>query len=475
MNSVLLISIDTLRADHLGCYGYPRQTSPNLDRLARESAVFEYAFAPCSYTVPSFTSMMTSRWPSWHTAKFFFQAPQALTPEMVPLAELMAAYGYRTAAFISTIILSRENSGLDRGFEVYNDNVTVPELNRPMFLYRRANDTINVAAKWLEEIKDEPFFLWVHLMDVHGPYNPPSPYDAKFIQDNQILTPFDRLHLPLIKTPVTRSCAPKNYIPGIPAYQVLGLETEPSSDQNEFPKYQSRFRHYLDRYDGAIAYVDLAIGRFLAFLKSKGRYDDTIVIVHSDHGEAFGEQGVFFFHGLTVTRDQIHVPLIIKTPHLAPGRYTTPVSLCDVMPFLVDVLDLDPPDGLMGRSLIDPPDEKRFIPAQILRQLGVINNKNLYLYGKGWFEPPEHKTLFETAEGLDFFERSLPCSCFDYTKDPLGCFPLQPGPEQSGLNNWVCDFIKKANAQLFRSEPLIKNEQETERTTEHLRSLGYID
>jgi len=473
MLSVLLISIDTLRADHLSCYGYVRRTSPNLDRLAQEAALFEYAFAPCSYTTPSFTSLMTSRWPSWHTAKLFFQAPYALTPDMVPLAELMAAYGYRTGAFVSTVILSRENSGLDRGFEIYDDKTTVPELNRPMLLYRQAKDTISAAGAWLDEIKNEPFFLWVHLMDVHGPYNPPSPYDSRFVNDRQTLTPYDRLRLPLIKTPVTRSCAPKDYTPGIPAYQVLGFEK--SSTENKPPRYKSLFRYYLDRYDGAITYADLAIGRLLALLKSQDRYDDTIIIVHSDHGEAFGEQGVFFFHGLTVTRDQIHVPLIIKAPQLNPGRYTAPVSLCDIMPFLTEALDLDAPDGLMGRSLLAPPEEARLIPCQILRQLAVINNENLYLYGEGWFEPPENGTLFETEKGLDFLERSLPCSRFEYRKDPLGYQPLEPGPEKPKLDDWVRDFVIKANAQAFKSEPLIKGDQETADVEERLRALGYID
>ncbi|MBW1709568.1 MAG: sulfatase [Deltaproteobacteria bacterium] len=473
MNSVLLISIDTLRADHLSCYGYPRRTSPNLDRLAREAALFEYAFAPCSYTVPSFTSMMTSRWPSWHTAKLYFQAPCALTPEMVPLAELMAASGYRTAAFISTVVLNRQNSGLDRGFEIYNQDITVPELNRPMFLYRQAKDTIEAASAWLQDIADEPFFLWIHLMDVHGPYNPPPPHDSHFINDGSDLTPFDRFHLPLIKTPITRNTAPEDYVPGIPAYQVLGFESSPN--EGSPPNYESRFRRYLDRYDGAIHYTDLAIGRLLAMLKSRNCYDNTFVIVHSDHGEAFGEQGVFFFHGLTVTRDQIHVPLIIKAGQLAPGRYTDPVSLCDIMPFLVEALDLNDPGGMMGRSLISPPDPQRLIPSQILRQLAVINNENLYLYGDGWFESPENDTLFETAEGLHFLERSQPCRRYKYRKDPLSYHPLDPGQDKVRVNAWAHDFVSEANTQIFKSEPLIMDEKETSAITERLRSLGYLD
>jgi len=472
MNSVLLISMDTLRADHLGCYGYPRKTSPNLDRLAGGSALFENAFAPCSYTVPSFTSLMTGRLPSWHTARFLNRSPISLAPDMVPLAELMAAAGYRTAAFISTIVLSRPNCGLARGFEIYDDETAVPELNRPDFLYRRGEDTTDAAISWLKGIGDEPFFLWVHYMDVHGPYDPPAPYTDRFAGDNLVLTPFDRLHLPLINTPVASKTAPKNYMPGIPAYQVLNLKL---NDRQEPREYGTRFRTYLDRYDGAIFYADLCIGHLLAWLKKLERYDETVIIVHSDHGEAFGEEGVFFFHGLTLTPDQTHVPLMVKAGDLPPGRYEHPVSLCDIMPYLIEVLELDEIEGLMGRSLLAGPNPGRLVAAQLLRQLAVINNGDMYLYGRGWFEPEENGTLFNRRDGLEFLQTALPPRRIKYQIDPLGLRPLPPGPSEEAINKWVAEFVEQANAQSFESMPLPASPGTEESLTRQLQSLGYLE
>ena len=170
-----MITIDTLRADHLEAYGYPRKTAPNLARLAREATLFKWAFAPISYTVPSLTSLMTGLWPSWHTAGFSNMPRSALAPENPPLAELAREGGLKTAAFVSTIVLSRPNCGLARGFETYDDRADKAELNRPAFLFRRGLETEKAASDWLAANGKEPFFLWVHFMDVHGPYCPPPP------------------------------------------------------------------------------------------------------------------------------------------------------------------------------------------------------------------------------------------------------------------------------------------------------------
>ena len=185
MASVLLITIDTLRADHLEAYGYPRKTGPNLARLAKEATLFEYAFAPISYTVPSLTSMMTGLWPSWHTAGFSNMPRKELGPEAAPLAEMASDAGYSTAAFVSTVVLSGLNCGLSQGFQVYDDRTERSELNRPAFLYRRGQETERAASEWLKVNGREPFFLWLHFMDVHGPYCPPPPHDRRFATDTR--------------------------------------------------------------------------------------------------------------------------------------------------------------------------------------------------------------------------------------------------------------------------------------------------
>ncbi len=471
MLSVLLISIDTLRADHLGCYGYRRLTSPNLDRLAAQGAVFENAVAPCSYTAPSFASLMTSRWPSWHAAGFSNMPRVGFSPETILLAELFAAKGFLTAAFVSTVVLSRLSLGLDRGFAIYDDETTLAEENRPLFTRRRAEDTLARAAAWLEGAASRPFFLWVHFMDVHGPYQPPPPYEHFFDRDGLPLTPFDRLHLPLIPDPQFTATAPADYVPGIPAYQALAPEPSRQGGQSA---WEPRFRSYLDRYDGAVRYVDLACGRLLSLLKKHGLGDKTVVVVHSDHGEAFGEEGVFFFHGLSVTWDQIHVPLIIKAPHLKPGRRLDPVSLCDVTPFLIEALDLEAPPGLMGRSLLALPEPHRLVPAQVLRQLAVVRGGDLFLYGRGWFEAAENSRLFDDPRWRAHWQQR-PARRLDLANDPWGVRPLDPGPAGLEVEAWAEEFVAAANARRRPPTPPPAREAAKEDLAERLKALGYMD
>ncbi len=257
------------------------------------------------------------------------------------MAALAEEGGYRTAAFVSTIVLSKNNCGLAQGFQTYDDQTPRAELNRPAFLYRRALETEKAASAWLEAHGRRPFFLWVHFMDVHGPYCPPAPHDRRFNSDSRPLTPFDRLHLPLVPDPRFSDREPPGYLPGIPSYQALGLDGGPGGREG----YASSFRFYLDRYDGAVSYVDLACGRIISRLKKQGLFEDTTIVVHSDHGEALGEEGVFFFHGLSLTPDQIRIPLIVKSASLKQGPREDPVSLCDLTPFLLQEMGLAPSES----------------------------------------------------------------------------------------------------------------------------------
>lgn len=470
MSSVLLITIDTLRADHLEAYGYPRRTAPNLARLAREATLFQWAFAPISYTVPSLTSLMTGLWPSWHTARFSNMPRTSLAPESPPLAELAREGGLRTAAFVSTVVLSRSNCGLAQGFQVYDDQARSPELNRPGFLYRRGLDTEKAASDWLEANGGEPFFLWVHLMDVHGPYSPPPPHDLRFRGDGQGLTPFDRLHLPLIPDPKFSDQEPPGYLPGIPAYQALGPDGGPGGPEG----YASAFRFYLDRYDGAISYADLACGRLLTRLKKMGLYEETTVVVHSDHGEALGEEGVFFFHGLTLTPDQIRIPLIVKSSGLDRGQRDDPVSLCDLTPFLAREMGLDPPSSAQSRNLARPSPPERIIPAQIRRQLALIQGNQIHLYGPGWFRPDLDGSLFEGPDGEEFLTRSGPARRFDYRSDPLGLRPMEDHPRAALLDREARGFLAQALEQQPRAQAIEATPQEREELAARLKDLGYL-
>ncbi len=470
MSSILIITIDTLRADHLEIYGYPRRTAPNLRRLAGEATTFEWAFAPISYTVPSLTSLMTGRWPSWHTARFSNMPCRGLASDCPPLARTAQQRGLETAAFVSTIVLSRQNCGLSQGFQVYDDRTDRAESNRPAFLFRRADRTEKAASTWLEQRGEAPFFLWVHFMDVHGPYCPPAPHDRRFNRDRRPLTPFDRLHLPLIPDPRFSGREPPGYLPGVPAYQALAADGGPGGQEG----YVSAFRFYLDRYDGAVSYVDLACGRIISRLKKLGRYDDTTIVVHSDHGEALGEEGVFFFHGLTVTPDQIRVPLIIKSAGLGQGRRTDPVSLCDLKPFLLEELGAPPDQEDQGLNLARPSPAERIVPAQVRRQLALIQGSRMHLYGPGWFGPDLPGGLFEDPDWPAFLESSGPARRFDLRVDPLGLKNLENAAEGKEMDRQARNFISHAAAQSPEGREIEAGREEKEKLARKMRDLGYL-
>ncbi len=335
---IILIIIDTLRADHLGCYGYGRDTSPFLDGLARDGVMFKHAFSPCSFTLPSIASILTARYPSKHTIAFN-QIGRLDSDQDITLAEALGSQGYRTAAFISTIVVRKE-SGLDAGFDVYDDDLPTHELNRAHVAIRDGRDTADKALKWILDNKDENFFVLLHFMDVHGPYLCPEPYDKKFLGDGRGTGP--RL----------RTVPDGRPMGGIPEYQVLRPERDGAGN---LTGYETDAGYYVSQYDGNISYVDDIVARLAAELKDKGIYDEALLLITSDHGEAMGENNVYFFHGLTVTSEQILVPLIVK-PHERwnAGRLPieTPVSGVDLMPTILSLCGCDYSKTLMdGRSL----------------------------------------------------------------------------------------------------------------------------
>src|SRR4030067_523468 len=165
MKRAILITIDTLRADHLGGYGYLRKTSPAIDWLAERSLFYEKAFSPISYTTPSIVSMLTSRYPSFHYMGFLQGTKRLPLKREVTLQEILHDRGVKTAAFVSTIMLNKKHIGLNRGFDIYDDAVSESELNRKEVLFRRAEKTMSKALRWLETNSKEHFFLWIHFMD----------------------------------------------------------------------------------------------------------------------------------------------------------------------------------------------------------------------------------------------------------------------------------------------------------------------
>ncbi len=289
---MLLITLDTTRRDRLGCYGYSRKTSPNLDALAERSQVFDRAVAASSWTLPSHASLFTGKFSSSHGADYDPDGPLRLT-QAIPGPEEWAGYrasglppgettlalrlreqGYETAAVVGGPWMKRV-FGLDRGFETYDDE-GIGDVNG-----RLASEVTTAALELLGRGGDRPLFLFLNYFDPHGPYEAPSPFGGS-------------------------------------------LGAEPG-----------------DRYDEEILYMDHHLGRLLDGIEDRGIFDDSLIVVTADHGELLGEHGKMG-HGATLFEEEIHVPFVVKHPgHEGPsGRSVEPVHHVDVLPLVLELTGL---------------------------------------------------------------------------------------------------------------------------------------
>jgi arylsulfatase A-like enzyme len=307
---IVVILIDTLRADHLGCYGYQKATTPNLDALASDATLFENAVAQSSWTRPSVTSIMTGLTPRAHQTN---ARDDALPAGVETLAQRLAGRGYETAGFVTNTNVA-SLFGFDRGFGTYE-----LLLDRdPRLGYARADALVARALEFLSRRKsDAPLFLYLHATDPHDPYSF-SPSEGEGIGTMPFMKALEAGDIEIASRP--------------------GLREE-----------------LIARYDREIRFVDKEIGRFLQFLKERGRYDDALVVVVSDHGEEFDEHG-WWRHGKTLYQEQLHVPLLVKWPGgaFAGKRVSATAQHIDLLPTLLDISGQAPSQdegGLPGRSL----------------------------------------------------------------------------------------------------------------------------
>ena len=291
--NVILVTMDTTRADRLPAYGYTGVATPALDALARQGVVFEQAATATPLTLPAHSTIMTGMYPTYHGVRV--NGNTALSDEQTTLAEVLAVRGYRTGAFIAAFVLDGR-WGLKQGFEHYDDqfdlkkykHLDLGEVQRP------GNEVTDAALAWLEEQKADPFFAWIHLYDPHVPYAPPEPFAS-------------------------------TYGPRGPA----GL------------------------YDGEIAFMDTQIGRITAWLEASGLAGETLIVLVGDHGESLGDHGEGT-HGFFVYDCVLHVPFLVATPFagLQGKRVPSQVSTADVFPTILGLLDLASPVKAQGRSLV---------------------------------------------------------------------------------------------------------------------------
>lgn len=294
--NVVLITVDTLRADHVGCYGDKAIKTPNIDALAADGSRFDRAFAVVPATLPSHSSMLTGTYPMLSGMHDF--SGNKLSPLQPTLATVLKQAGYQTGAVIAAAVLD-SRFGLNQGFDFYYDHFDFSRLDESNLdeMERPGNVVADVTLDWLAKNSHKKFFLWMHLYDPHFPYHPPEPYSHEYA-------------------------------------------AQP--------------------YDGEIAFADEQVGRLIRFLKEKGIYQDTIIVLCGDHGESLGEHGEKT-HGFFIYNATMHVPLIIRLPHAQETPTRTvgdPVSLVDLMPTVLAAAGLDVPSQVQGHSLLPAMNER---------------------------------------------------------------------------------------------------------------------
>ena len=289
--SVLLVSVDTLRADRVGCYGYQPAATPVLDALAARGLRFEHAATVTPLTLPAHTSLLSGTFPAFHGVRD--NGSFYVGDEITTLAEVLRARGYRTGGFVGAYVLDHR-WGIAQGFDHYFDDFDLSHYEMSAGLdaaQRPGSEVVDHALSWLGEDRDRPFFAWVHLYDPHSPYLPPEPYRSRF--------------------PATMQGA----------------------------------------YDGEVASTDAQIGRLIEDLRASGHLDRTVVVVVGDHGESLGEHGEQQ-HGFFVYEAAMHIPLVVAGPGVPVRVIPDQVRIVDVMPTILDLVGTKVPAAVQGVSLL---------------------------------------------------------------------------------------------------------------------------
>lgn len=289
--NIILITLDTTRADRMGFLGSKKGLTPNLDEVAKSGIAFSRAYSHVPLTTASHTTILTGTYPQFNHVNDF---GIPLSDKLPYVPDLLHKAGYHTGAFVGSLILDPLDGtapGFDRGFDVYDANYHVRRhgMDRYKSVERRAGVVVDHALAWLSQVPNGPFFLWVHVYDAHDPYDPPSPFKEKYASDP---------------------------------------------------------------YDGEIAYVDSCMGKLFSELKKHGLYDETMIAVMADHGESLGAHGENT-HGVFLYDETLHVPLLIKLPlnRVAGKQVETRVSLVDVAPTLLEEAGVTIPKEVQGESL----------------------------------------------------------------------------------------------------------------------------
>ena len=435
---IIVVVIDTLRADHLGCHGYARPTSPFIDTLAREGAQFVHAHAPAPWTVPSTASIMTGLYPSEHGAELPGPVrhlgetpPLQMADQVRTLSQILQERGFATALFSANPYLFGR---FKRGFDV-------AEVGR-----RTATEITDAALRFLTGHSDRPFFIHIQYMDLHQPLEPPSEFAALFP----------------VASPQPAEDRHKEW-----AYA--------DGKQLDTPGFAAFRDHKLALYDGALRYVDSEIARLWAGVEALALAESTLVVVTSDHGEEFWDHALVgadmggdprgFYgigHGHSMFQEQLRAPLIFRGPRVAAGwRIESPVSLVDITPTLLEMVDLGAPPAMSGTSLVphfqasETEDRRRSRP----------------LFAESPAYGPDAWSLIDWPYKLiaRSDQRSL---MFDLENDPSEKVDLsQTMPELHAELLARLESYRRSLSAIGQTEPMTLEDE----TRDQLRSLGYLE
>ncbi len=412
--NVILISIDTLRPDHLGCYGYQPDTSPALDALCEDSVVFEEAIAQAPSTLHSHASMFTSLLPHHHLATW--SGKTRLSEEALTVAEVLQEAGYRTAAFAGGGQMDRV-FGLDQGFELYNQPSS-----------EHFAGTVSAGLKWLESGNGRPFFLFLHSYEVHHPYTPRQEY----------LELFD-----------------EGYDGPLPDEISIELLRQINRGEIEFDAARD-LPHILSAYDAEIRSADDGLAILIRYLKDNDLYENTLILFTSDHGEEFGEHGIVGWHSHTLYDELLRVPLVIKLPGSkhAGRRVPAQVRGIDIPPTVVSTAGLEIPSVFSGVDL------SARIGEESVEERVAISRLD---------RPPDQRG--STAVRLENW-KLIDTDLFDLSRDP----DEQWFGSATGDGIEAASRLNEALQQALESrEPLVPEVvAPADSTLDELRALGYI-
>ena len=420
---MVLITLDALRPDHLGCYGYPVNTSPNIDAFAKEGAVFTNAFAHASFTAPALASLMTSRYPS---SDGVFDFGDKIPEGIETLTSLLKKNNFATGFFSSHPGLATIK-GFDQDFD---DFYTIWTFSDNKKVTAKAVDINPRIIKWLDGHKRKKFFVWIHYLEPHYPLVPAAKYRE------------------LIASPLPGRKPVEVPISADHLYGFGGIPGRLAAAHDN----RTDLNFYLELYDASIRYADSQVGEVLGYLRKLGLYDNSLIILSADHAESLGEHGQYFSHGFLLYDELLRVPLVIKAAR--EGSWGEKVQALarhiDIAATIVDFLGIPQPKSMIGESLL--PGLKNGFDHNNSRSFSALSPDAAAIRADGW------KLIYDHRKGYELYD-------------------LQVDPGE--LNNLVLvdrekfELLKNELDLLRKGAPRAEKEPLTIQEKEQLRSLGY--